>query len=89
MIALIESGRMPALRSGSERPASTSDAEAGSMFQVSGLISANTGVAPALRIADAVAKNVNGVVSTASPGPMPSARSESQRASVPLDTPTA
>src|SRR5690606_31701731 len=45
--------------------------------------------APTDSTASAVAKNVNGVVTTSSPGPMPSARSASTSASVPEFTPTA
>jgi hypothetical protein len=36
-----------------------------------------------------VAKKENGVVTTSSPGPMPSAISATSSASVPLETPTA
>ena len=50
-------------------------------------MSANTGVAPARQMTSTVATNVNGVVMTSSPGPMPSARSASSRASVPELTP--
>src|SRR6266571_2520096 len=57
---------------------------AGSMLKVSGSTSTNTGVPPALWIAPAVAKNVNGVVMTSSPGFRPSALSGSRSASVPL-----
>ena len=59
------------------------------MLSVSGWMSTNTGVAPAWAMASAVAKNVNGVVTTSSPAPMPSARRAMVRPSVPLATPTA
>ena len=44
-----------------------------SMLNVSGRMSTNTGVAPTRAMHPAVAKNVNGVVITSSPGPIPSA----------------
>src|SRR5579859_6204751 len=53
-----------------------------SRFSVSGSISAKTGLAPARRIELAVAKKLNGVVMTASPGPIPAATSASQSPSV-------
>ena len=56
---------------------------------VFGSMSANTGVAPTIAIASALATNVNGVVMTSSPGPMSRARSAKCRASVPELTPTA
>ena len=62
---------------------------AGSRLKVAASISANTGVAPTSDTASAVAKKVNGLVITSSPGPMPKARSASTRASVPLATATA
>ena len=62
---------------------------AGSRQKLSGRMSANTGVAPAISIVSAEAKNVNGVVMTSSPGPTPSARSDRYRESVPLATPMA
>src|SRR5208283_945865 len=46
---------------------------AGSRLPVSGSTSTKTGVAPACRMAVAVAIKVIGVVMTSSPGPMPSA----------------
>ena len=58
----------------------------GSMLQVSGSTSTNTGVAPSSTIISAVATNVNGVVMTSSPGPMPSAISAISSASVPEPT---
>ena len=57
---------------------------AGSRLYVPGSMSTNTGVPPALWIAPAVAKNVNGVVMTSSPGARLSAWSGRSRASVPL-----
>src|SRR5271157_193894 len=54
-----------------------------------GAQSTKTGVAPVLTIASAVARAEIGEVSTFSPGPQPSARKESSRASRPLATPTA
>ena len=49
---------------------------AGSMFSVSGSMSASTGVAPAWMMALTVAQKVSGVVMTSSPGPTPEASSE-------------
>ena len=57
---------------------------AGSMLNVAGSMSTNTGVPPALWMAPAVAKKVKGVVITSSPGWRSSALSGSSRASVPL-----
>src|SRR5437899_6697965 len=57
---------------------------AGSMLNVAGSISTKTGVPPALWIAPAVAKNVNGVVMTSSPGSSPRALRGRSSASVPL-----
>src|SRR6266581_4203946 len=57
---------------------------AGSILNVSGSMSTNTGVPPALWIVPAVAKNVNGVVMTSSPGLKPSALRGRSSASVPL-----
>jgi len=54
-----------------------------------GSMSAKTGAAPRRAIASAVAKKVYAVVTTSSPGPMPSACSPSSMASVPLATATA
>ena len=62
---------------------------AGSMHLVFGSQSTNTAVAPAIQIASAVAKKVFGCVMTSSPGPMPSAMSASQIASVPFPMPMA
>ena len=56
------------------------------MLHVSGSISTNTGVAPSRTMTSAVATNVNGVVITSSPGPIPSAIRLMSRASVPLAT---
>ena len=64
-------------------------AASGRMLNVSGSMSTNTGVAPTLWIVPAVAKNVNGVVITSSPGPTSSARSASRSASVPFAQPMA
>jgi hypothetical protein len=52
-------------------------------------MSTNTGVPPALWMAPAVAKKVNAVVITSSPGFMSRARSGSSSASVPLAQPMA
>ena len=60
----------------------------GSMLKVEASISTNTGLAPTLAMAPAVAKNVYGVVTTSSPGPISSAIREMSRASLPEDTPT-
>ena len=60
-----------------------------SMLPVSGSTSTNTGVAPACRIAFAVAMNVIGVVMTSSPGPISDAFSERNNALVQLDIATA
>src|SRR5207302_1468792 len=59
-------------------------AAAGSMLNVAGSMSTKTGVPPALWMAPAVAKNVNGVVTTSSPGFRSSAFSGKSSASVPL-----
>jgi hypothetical protein len=56
---------------------------------VSGSTSTSTGVAPIQLTASAVAMNELVGTSTSSPGPMPRARSASEIASVPLETPTA
>jgi len=61
----------------------------GSMLNVSGQMSTNTGLAPASAIVSAVAMKVNGDVMTSSPAPMPQARKASRSASVPLAHPTA
>ncbi len=62
---------------------------AGSMLNVTGSISTNTGMAPTRTMAPTVAKNVYGVVMTSSPGPMPSAIRQTSSASEPDETPTA
>src|ERR1700743_348422 len=59
-----------------------------SKLYVTGSISTNTGFAPTRAIDPAVAKNVNGVVITSSPAPIPSANNATKRASVPDETPT-
>ena len=64
-------------------------AASGTMLNVAGSMSQKTGFAPTLCTVPAVAKNVNGVVTTSSPRPMSSARSASKRASVPLAQPIA
>ena len=61
----------------------------GSMLNVRGSMSTNTGVAPVRAMEPAVAKKVNGVVMASSPGPRPSAIMLHRSASVPLETPTA
>ncbi|MNW47663.1 hypothetical protein D3C74_250030 [compost metagenome] len=54
-----------------------------SRLYVNGSTSAKTGSAPTRLIASAVAKNVNGVVITSSPGPIPAASKAMTSASVP------
>ena len=54
------------------------------MLKVAGSMSTNTGVPPVLWMVPAVAKKVNGVVMTSSPGCRSSALSGSSSASVPL-----
>ena len=66
-----------------------SAAERGSIANVSGSMSANTGVAPTRATASAVAANVNAGTITSSPGPTSSARSARTSASVPLAQPIA
>ncbi len=61
----------------------------GFRFSVAGSMSTNTGFAPTMLMLSAVAKKVNGVVITSSPGPMPRARRAITSASVPLFTPMA
>ena len=61
----------------------------GQILNVRGSISTKTGMAPTYLIASAVAINVNGVVMTSSPSPMPSAINAKCRASVPEATPIA
>jgi len=61
----------------------------GSMLKVASSMSTKTGVAPTRAMLSAVAKKLNGVVTTSSPAPMPSARSAITNASVPEFTPTA
>ena len=61
----------------------------GDKLKVSGSISTNTGFAPIRAIQPAVEKKVNGVVTTASPGPIPKAIRIKSSASVPDETPTA
>ena len=55
-----------------------------SILNVSASTSTNTGVAPSSAATSAVAQNVNDGQITASPGPIPFARSTSISASVPL-----
>jgi len=62
---------------------------AGSSVRRSMSMSANTGVAPAIMMANAEYAAESGAVITSSPGPMPSARNASAIASVPVPTPTA
>ena len=54
----------------------------GSMFSVTGSMSASTGVAPAWMMALTVAQKVIGVVMTSSPGPTPEASSDRCNAAV-------
>ena len=58
---------------------------AGSRFRLTGSISANTGVAPTIRIKLMVAMKVNEVVMTSSPGPRPVLRAEEQTAGAAVD----
>ena len=62
---------------------------AGSMLKSTGSTSTKTGFAPSRAIAPAVAKKLNGVVTTSSPSCTSSAISAITSASVPLETPTA
>ena len=62
--------------------------ELGSILNVYGLISQNTGVAPVKLTTSAVAKKVKPGTNTASPSWMPQAISGISRASVPLETVT-
>ena len=61
----------------------------GSRLNVSGSMSANTGVAPSRVTALAVAKNVKLGRMTSSPGPMSRAINASSKASLPEAQPTA
>ncbi|TXT21923.1 MAG: hypothetical protein FD138_3921 [Planctomycetota bacterium] len=61
----------------------------GSTLNVTGSMSTNTGFAPSRQIELAVAKNVNGLVMTSSPGPTPSAIRARISASVPDAQPIA
>ena len=70
-------------------PSSTASTAAGSRLNVAGSMSASTAVAPARRMALTEAKKLNGVVTTAMPGPIPAAASASHSASVPEEQPTA
>src|SRR5262249_54158565 len=58
------------------------------MFWDSGSTSAQTGIAPTATMQLAEAMNVRVDVTTSSPGPMPSARNASSRATVPFATAT-
>jgi hypothetical protein len=60
---------------------------AGERLNVSGSMSQNVGRAPVRAMVPAVAKNVNGVVMTSSPGPISRAMSATSNASVPEETP--
>ena len=71
------------------RAVTARSAKSGSRFMLSSSTSTNTGSAPTWLMASAVAKKVNGVVITSSPGPMPRARRAMTRASVPELQPTA
>ena len=71
------------------RGVSAASISEGSMLNVRSSTSTKTGVAPTLAMASAVAKKLNGVVTTSSPGPAPRARRAMTSASVPLFTPTA
>src|SRR5437899_6157336 len=61
----------------------------GLMLYVSGSMSAKSGLAPTRAMHPTVAKNVYGVVMTASPGPIPSAMRIASNASVTDETPKA
>ena len=69
--------------------AKTSSTAGAERLNVCSSISAKTGLAPARKIELTVAKKLNGVVITASPGPNFNAANESQSASVPLAHPIA
>ena len=62
---------------------------AGSILYVLSSISMKTGLAPVKLMASTVAIKVLGTVITSSPGPISRARSASQIADVPLETPIA
>ena len=68
------------------RDVSTARTPSGSMLNVSGRMSTNTGVAPTLLMQPAVAKKEYVVVMTSSPRPMPSAIRTASSASVPEET---
>src|ERR1700721_1810966 len=67
----------------------TSSVASAERLKVAGSISASSGCAPQRRIALTLAKKLNGVVMTASPGPTFAAANASQMASVPLAHPMA
>ena len=68
------------------RGVSAARTPSGSMLNVPGWMSTNTGVAPTRLMQPAVAKNEYVVVMTSSPRPMPSAIRTASSASVPDDT---
>ena len=65
------------------RALTAEETEAGESVKVSGSMSANTGVAPVMATALAVAANVKEGTITSSPGPIPAASSPRCRAEVP------
>ena len=67
----------------------TRSSNVGSILKSSGRISMKTGLAPRREIAPAVAKKVNGTVTTSSPALTPNAINASSKASLPEATPTA
>ncbi len=71
------------------RGVSAASIRSGSIVNVSGTTSTNTGRAPFIRIASPVAMNVFATVTTSSPGPTPYAFNARVSASVPFATPQA
>src|SRR5919201_1854585 len=68
------------------RDVTAAAAAAGSMFSVTGSMSANTGRARSYSTALAEATKLNGLVTTSSPSPTPTARSARCNPAVPLET---
>ena len=71
------------------RGVNAASSRCGSRLYVRGSMSTNTGVAPLFAIVPALAKKEYALVITSSPGPTPSAQSESSSASVPEAQPIA
>ena len=82
-------GMIPATCSSTDAVSSKSRVASADKLNVRASISAKSGLAPQRRIELTVAKKLNGVVITESPGPIFNAASESHRASVPLAQPIA